>query len=378
MPPIRVLDLRDTVEIGGPGKTILETHRAVDPARFALHLAVFARGDESTDTPFVRAAQAQGLPVHVLRAPSQFDPRLALSLARLVREERFDIVHSHETKSDAINWLATWRGRYISMTTLHGWIGNSRKQRAMIWLDRRLVRRFDRVLVVSDKVRSQLLASGMPAAKVTLVHNAIVLERYQRTGRPNLLDGLVGRHVEPPIAVTIGRLSAEKGHRDFVAALGLVAARGGKLSAVLVGDGPERPRLEAQVAALGLTDRVHFTGYIQAPERVFEDVDLMVLPSYTEGLPNVVLESLVMDVPVLATRVGGTPEVITDGVSGRLVAPGQPEALAAEMLAFLGDRPGWQAMARAGRAHVVAHFDFRARTRRLEQIYTELVAGRPA
>lgn len=378
MRPIKVLDLRDTVEIGGPGKTILETHRAVDPARFALHLAVFARGDESTDTPFVRAARAQDLPVHVLRAPSQFDPRLALALARLVRDEQFDIVHSHETKSDAINWLATWRRRYVSMTTLHGWIGNSRKQRAMIRLDRRLVRRFDRVLVVSERVRAQLLASGMPAGKVTLVHNAIVLERYQRTGRPNVVDALVGRRVEPPIVVTIGRLSAEKGHRDFVAALGLVAARGAKISAVLVGDGPERARLEAQVAALGLADRVHFTGYIPAPERVFEDVDLMVLPSYTEGLPNVVLESLVMDVPVLATRVGGTPEVITDGVSGRLVEPGQPEALAGQILAFLDDRPGWRAMAGAGRAHVVAHFDFRARTRRLEQIYTELVAGRPA
>ena len=264
------------------------------------------------------------------------------------------------------------------MTTLHGWIGNSRKQRTLIWLDRRLVRAFDRVLVVSEKIRSQLLASGMPPDKVTLVHNAIVVERYQRTGRPNVIEGLVGRPVERPIVTTIGRLSPEKGHKDFVTALGIVARRGARVSAVLVGDGPSRAALEAQVRELGLGDRVHFTGYIQAPERVFEDVDLMVLPSYTEGLPNVVLESLVMDVPVLATRVGGTPDVLTDGESGRLIEPGDPEGMADGILAFLADRAGWQAMARRGREHVLAHFDFRARTRRLEQIYTEMVGSRPA
>jgi glycosyltransferase involved in cell wall biosynthesis len=240
------------------------------------------------------------------------------------------------------------------------------------------VRSFDRVLVVSGRVREQLLASGMPPARVTLVHNAIVVENYRRTGRADVLEGLVGRPVAPPVAVTIGRLSAEKGHRDFVTAMGLARDRGAMISAVLVGDGPERARLETQVRELGLADRVHFTGYIQSPERVLEDVDLMVLPSYTEGLPNVVLEALMMEVPVLATRVGGTPEIVTDGESGRLVEPGRPEALAEQIVAFLHDRAGWRAMARRGQAHVRAHFDFQARTRHLERIYTELVAGRPA
>ncbi len=377
MAAIRVLDLRDTAEIGGPGKTILETHKAIDPARFALQLGVFARGDESIDTPFVQAARAQGLPVHVLRAPSRYDPRLALSLAGLVAEQGFDIVHAHEAKSDAITWLARKRRRFITMTTLHGWIGNSRKQRTLIWLDRRLLRSFDRVLAVSDRIRSQILASGVPAAKVSLVHNAIVVERYRRTGRPNVVDGLVGQPVARPIVTTIGRLSPEKGHRDFVTALGLARARGATVSAILIGDGPERARLESQVRELGLDDRVHFVGYVPAPERVFEDVDLMVLPSYTEGLPNVVLESLLMGVPVLATRVGGTPEVLTDGQTGRLVEPGNPEALAEGILAFLADPARWQAMARRGREDVAARFDFEARTRRLEEIYTELV-GRAA
>jgi glycosyltransferase involved in cell wall biosynthesis len=102
----------------------------------------------------------------------------------------------------------------------------------------------------------------------------------------------------------------------------------------------------------------------------------MVLPSYTEGLPNVVLESLLMEVPVLATRVGGTPDVLTDGVTGRLVDPGRPDALAEGILAFLADPAGWQAMARRGRDDVRSRFDFGARTRRLEGIYTELVGRR--
>ncbi len=376
MAPTRVLDLRDTSEIGGPGKTILETHRAIDRSRFTLHLAVFATAHETGETPFVRAARDQGMNVHVLRGFNQYDPRLALRLSRLTAAEGIDIVHAHETKSDAVAFLAARLRRVVTITTLHGWIGNSPRQRALIALDRRIVRSFDRVIAVSDRIRQQLLDSGMKPDKVTLLHNAIVVERYRRTGQRGALEGIVGRPLESPVLISIGRLSPEKGHRDLVAALGLVAARGARVSAVLIGDGPERARLEEQVRGLGLADRVHLPGYLPAPERLLEDADLMVLPSYTEGLPNVVLESLMMEVPVLATRVGGTPEVLRDGESGRLVDPGRPDALAEGILSFLAHRGEWIEMARRGREDVRVRFNFETRTRRLEEIYTDLVRER--
>jgi glycosyltransferase involved in cell wall biosynthesis len=147
------------------------------------------------------------------------------------------------------------------------------------------------------------------------------------------------------------------------------------MTAVLVGDGPERTRLVERIQALGLAETVHLPGYLAQPERILEETDLAVLPSHTEGLPNAALEALVMEVPVLATRVGGTPEVITDGETGRLVEPRSPQALASALMEFARDPLPWKHMAARGKAMVDTHFNFRTRTRELESIYAELAAG---
>jgi glycosyltransferase involved in cell wall biosynthesis len=376
--PLNVIDLRDTYEVGGPGKTILETFRAIDASSFRLHLGVFARQDESAETPFVSAAREYGMPVHVLRSSSQYDPRLVSRLARLIEELEIDLVHAHEVKSDVLTYLASFIRPVPILTTLHGWIGNSPKQRLLIGVDKLIARRYDRVIAVSEKMRQELHDAGVPPERVVLVHNAIVLENYRRTGQRGFLAEVVGRAVPGPVVVSIGRLSHEKGHADLIEALGQAASRGCRMTAVLAGDGPERPALERQIARLGLQDSVHLPGYIDRPQRLLEDADLSVLPSHTEGLPNAALEALAMEVPVLATRVGGTPDVITDGETGRLVEAKAPEALAAALMDFAADPAPWRRMAERGRTMVVSRFDFRARTRRMEDLYLEMTGRQPA
>jgi len=371
--PITVIELRDTYEVGGPGKTIIETFRALDPDRFRCHLAVFLAAGETGQTPFVRAAQACGMPVHFIRGVNRYDPRLVSGLASLSRRLRADIFHAHEVKSDAIAYMASKVHGVCLVTTLHGWIGNSAKQRALIAIDRRLVRRFDAVIAVSSRIRDEAAGAGVPSDRLHLLHNAIVVERYRRTGDTGFLRQLLGRDLPRPIVVSIGRLSPEKGHADMIEALGIVAARGRTLSTVLLGDGPERSRLFEMIRSLNLEGSVHLAGHVESPERVLQEADLMVLPSHTEGLPNVALEALVMEVPVLATRVGGTPEVVRDGETGSLVEPHAPAALAAALIDFASDPSRWNLMAVRGRRLVESHFDFRARTRKLESIYLNTV-----
>lgn len=372
--PITVLDLRDTYEVGGPGKTILETYRAVDPARFHLHLGVFATSDENAETPFVAAARRYGMPVHVLRGANQYDPRLIWRLADLVRRLDVDLVHAHEVKSDVIAYLASFLARTPIVTTMHGWIGNSPKQRFMIGLDKRVVRRFDCVISVSEQMTQALHEAGVPPARVRLVHNAIVIERYRRTGSVGFLRELLGGPIEGPVVVSIGRLSREKGHADLIEAVRLAAGSGHHLSLVLAGDGPERASLEAQIDAAGLRAHVHLPGYLDRPERLLEEADLTVLPSHTEGLPNAALESLAMNVPVLATRVGGTPDVITDGETGRLVEAHAPAQMADALVEFMVNPDPWRRMAERGRQLVERQFNFEARTRAVESLYHSLVA----
>jgi glycosyltransferase involved in cell wall biosynthesis len=378
MRPIRVLDLRDTHEIGGPGKTILETFRAIDGSRFELHLGVFLGQRESPDRPFTEAARAYGMPVHLLRGYNQYDPRLVWRLARLVKRLEIDIIHAHEVSSDVLTYLASKIHRVAIMTTLHGWIGNNAKQRCLMALDRRIIPSFDCVIVVSEQIREALRAQGVPGDNMRLLHNAIVLDRYRRTGERGFLAKLVGRPLRAPVIASIGRLSPEKGHADLIDALAIAAARGHRVSAVLAGDGPERRRLLEKVQALGLEDSVYLPGHVNQPERLLEEADLVVLPSHTEGLPNAALEAMVMEVPLLATRVGGTPEVVTDAETGRLVNPRSPEALAAGIIEFLTHPAPWKQMARRGREVVERQFNFQTRTRRLETIYAELAAGNRA
>lgn len=373
--PVNVLDLRDTTEIGGPGKTILETFKAVDSSRFRLHVGVFQAHREGEETPFVTAARQYGMPVHVLRGITQYDPRLITRTAALARDLDIDIVHAHEVKSDVIACLAEKLCGVALVTTLHGWIGNSPKQRMLIALDQRVVRRFDLVIAVSRQIRDQAIAAGVPVERVRLLHNAIVLERYRRSTKRGL-EALVGKPMGGPVIASIGRLSAEKGHVDLVEALGIVARRGHRFSAVLAGDGPERSRIAGRIEALGLADVVHLPGYVARPQEILNETDLMVLPSHTEGLPNAALEALAMDVPVLATDVGGTPEVVVDGETGRLVEPKHPAALAKAIEEFVTDPSAWRKLAAQGRALVERQFDFGARTRALEDMYTALNTAR--
>jgi glycosyltransferase involved in cell wall biosynthesis len=373
--PIRILDLRDTYEIGGPGKTILETFRFIDAARFELHLGVFLTPSESVDSPFLLEAKKYGIPIHVIRGSSQYDFRLISRTAALVKALGVNIVHAHEVKSDVIAWLARMLHPVPIVTTMHGWIGNTSRQRAFIALDKLIVRHFDMVLAVSTRIREELLQAGVPADRVRLVHNAIVMDRYQRNGERGFVRSLIGHDVPRPMLACVGRLSSEKGQADLVEALGIVARGGHRITAVLAGEGPERPRLEQMIAALALEDSVFLPGYIDRPQLLLDESDLMVLPSHTEGLPNAALEALAMKVPVLATAVGGTPEVIDDGVTGRLIPPRDPHALARGIEEFLGRREEWAGMAQRGHAAIAQRFDFRARTRTIELLYAELAGG---
>jgi glycosyltransferase involved in cell wall biosynthesis len=145
---------------------------------------------------------------------------------------------------------------------------------------------------------------------------------------------------------------------------------------VIVGDGPDFDRIRRMVAEKGMEESVTMTGYLRDPRRVLQEFDLMVLPSYTEGLPNVVLEAFMMNVPVISTAVGGVPEVIRDGENGVLIPPGNPEKMAAAIMDFLDHPTRHVAMARAGRATVVERFDFATRTRKLENIYLQILEDR--
>ena len=374
--PVNILHLRDTFEIGGPGKTILETVSHIDNIKYRIHIAVFVARWETSETPFVLEARKKGYSIHIIRSYNQYDPRVVHKTIDLVRQLKIDIIHTHESLSNVVGLLVSRLCRVVIVTTLHGWINNSFKDKLKISFDATILRFFNSVIVVSEAMRKQVVSLRVPSQKVKTLHNSIVIDKYRKDIPEGYIGDLVCQDLKRPIIGAIGRLNAEKGHKDFVKAASIVLGKGYDPTFVIVGDGPEKGNLRRTIESLKVQSNVFLTGYIRDIQSVFRDLQLMVLPSYTEGLPNVALEALLMEVPVVATNVGGTPEIIRNGETGVLIYPASPDQLSDRIIEYLVNPEEFIRMARAGSSLVRKDFSFVNRTKKLEMLYDELMCGK--
>jgi glycosyltransferase involved in cell wall biosynthesis len=370
---INVLHLRDTDRVCGPGKTIIETACATDRSAFSQMVGLFLPNGTAHNRYYEEAVR-RGVDVVPVRSAHPYDPRLVRTLVQILKARRIDVLHSHEYKSDLLAFAASRLHRVPIVTTVHGWITTSSKRRFFIGMSRKVLPHFDRVIAVSHETKRRIVAHGVPGDLVTVIHNGIVSRHYHRDGQ---VAGFLRQRFNLPagavLIANIGRLSPEKGQRDFIDAAALIASAHPEAYFVLVGDGPDRGVLESYAASRGVSNRVLFAGYIDDPRPVYRDIDVLALTSHTEGLPNVVLEAMCMEVPVLATDVGGTREVVEPDVSGLLVDAHAPEQIATRLAGLLRDRSLARALVAGGRRRAQEHFEFQGRVEREEQLYRELL-----
>jgi glycosyltransferase involved in cell wall biosynthesis len=368
-----VLHLRDTDRVCGPGKTILETAKAIDRSEFCLSMAAFV--GRARDNEYLQAARAQGLSAHCLTERAPWDLRSVTEIARLVRKHRVDILHSHEYKTDILAALVSHLVPVKTMSTVHGWINNSLKSTLYLKLAVRALSGFDRVVAVSEATKRRIVAAGVPANLTVTIHNAIVVKDYDPADvAAGQFRSRLGISPQATVIGSVGRLSPEKGQADLIRAVALLANRHPDLHVVFVGDGPDHARLAALAEDLGVRGAVTFVSHMRDVRPVYRDIDLLALTSYTEGFPNVILESLCMDTPVLATAVGGVPEILVDGDTGIVVEPGDVAGIAEGLRRAVDDPSLGTGLAARGKAVVMARFEFAERTRCEAAVYRELMA----
>lgn len=368
---IHVLHLRDSPWVDGPGRTILETGIRIDPAKFRYMIGAFCRRSLS-DHPFLQAALTRNFSAFKIRESHRMDITVLPQLRHLIQREKVDIVHTHEVRSDVLGLIAARTSGSKVITTLHGWIENSAKGTLLSRLDRSILRFFDHVIAVSERMREQVLRYGVRPDRVTVLYNALVLEHY----RPNRHDRSLRKELNIPdetlLVGNIGRLSPEKGQADFLRAAAMVLLEKKNVRFLLIGAGREEASLRQIAESLRIASAVIFLGYRSDMSRIYNSIDLVVQSSHTEGMPNVVLEALAMKVPVVATDVGGTSEAVIHGRTGLLVPPRQPDKLAQAILRLAKDRDEAQAMIHTGRNLVEAKFCIEERAKRLSLIYDRL------
>jgi glycosyltransferase involved in cell wall biosynthesis len=379
MKTIRLLAIIEATTITGPAKNLLQFAQCarsggLDPA-VELAIAVFQRGDGST--LFIDAAREASIPVYPILEAGRFDRAVLAQLSALVRQLKPDIIQSHAVKSHFAVRSARLHGMAPWIAFHHGYTWPDMRARVYNQFDRWSLRACARAVTVSQPFRRELTRIGVDGRRIEVVHNAIDPQWGSSGKRPEnaaALRGSLGIDPNRKVILIVGRLSREKDHRTLLEALRRLRAADSPVKSppahlLVVGDGPERARIERAVRALEMSDAVTLTGQVSSAEPYYGIADLAVLSSLSEGSPNALLEAMAACVPVVATSVGGVPEIVSHNDSALLVPPRDCDAMARAIAALLSD--GALAQRLAGRAHELALLRHApaARARRLVELY---------
>ena len=306
-------------------------------------------------------------------------PHVGKGIAEIAEELKrvhADVLTCSGYKPDILGWRAARRVGIPFVVVSHGWTTATWKVRIYESLDRLVHRRADACIGVSEAQSAKMRAAGVSKERVVTIKNAVGTDAFAEPD-PAYRDKLRGLFAMPPkwIVGAAGRLSREKGMDQFVESAALVHARLPETGFVIFGDGPQREMLTRRIAELGLQGTVVLAGFRDDVGKFLPHLDLAVLPSFTEGLPVILLEEAAAGLPIVATTVGGVPEVINDGVTGRLVPPGNPQALADRIVETLNDAPGRKAMGEAVREIVRHEYSFALQAERWMQLLYRLCPG---
>jgi glycosyltransferase involved in cell wall biosynthesis len=379
--PIRVLHCRSSSGRHGPERALLEQAPALAARQVETRLLVLYRrpapGPERH--PWVDEARAQGIDAEQIPDPGALSVIAARRLARRVRSSGAEILHTHDYKTNMLGGLAARRvDRSMAwVATVHLHTTTSRRLRLYRALDLFLLRLADRVITVSREQRRLLLRRGVDRRRIALIPNVIDAAAFAaRAEDPLATRDRLGLAAAAPVVTLVGRLTAQKGVDSFLDAAHFVRERQPEAAFLVVGNGPGRSRLETQADALGLDGAVHFLGYRDEVAPILAASDVVVVPSRAEGLPLVLLEALAVGRPVVASQVGGIPDLLHHGETGLLVPPDDPLAVADNVLRLLADR-GWaEGLGEAGRHQVLRVCAPERAARRLAAVYRTVLAER--
>jgi glycosyltransferase involved in cell wall biosynthesis len=359
--------------LGGPGKGLVQFFRnggleICDP------VCVTYAFNFNGKTEFTNAVEDTGVRVVPLRQKRTFDLRLISQALEIVRHEDIDVLQSHGYKSHVLCAALHWRTGLPWIAFVHGWTSENMKMYLYHGIEKGLVPFATRVVTVSDSIRQRLPLT--PRHKIRVIPNAVdpVEVETENSGRD--LRASLAIPPQAFVAGVVGRLSPEKGQTYFLRALALARTSFPHLIGMLVGDGQDRKALEAEARALGLSGAIYFTGHVTDVTEYYRAMDMVVMPSLSEGMPNVALEAMLFGKALVATRVGGIPEVILDGVTGSIVEPRRSDQLASAMCLLLENRALLKSYGRVGRQRVLDEFSPALRSRRILDLYQEVLASR--
>lgn len=363
-------------EGGGPEKTILNSPRYLERLGYrALCAYMYPPGDSGID---VLAHRAQSAGATIVPVPDRgpWDWRVVQSLLIICRANRVAIWHGHDYKSNALGLLLRRFWPMHLVTTVHGWVKFTRRTPLYYAIDRYCLRRYEKVICVSDDLLEMCRSAHVPEDRILLIENAIETDVYRRTMSVSEAKSQLGLQTDRFVIGAAGRLSQEKGFDLLIRAVAELVQRGHNLQLVIAGEGDFRPSLEQLIYKLSLCDRVKLEGFQANLLPLYQACDVFALSSLREGLPNVLLEAMALEVPVVATRVGGIARLIESDVNGLLVTSGEVATLVDAIGCLVGATERRLRLGTAGRRTIEERYGFDRRMRKVCDVYDELLESR--
>ena len=370
---MRIVHLMASPFYGGPERQMLGLARHL-PREFESTFLTFAEGGRCAG--LVEQVRRHDFQTHVLRHNAPRFRRAANEVARLLQELEADVLCCSGYKPDLIGWWAARRVGIPVVSISHGWTGATWKVRLNERCDRWVIRWMDAVVCVSEAQAAKVRRAGVQENRIAIIHNAVGEEAFAAPeGRHG--EELRALFAQPPswIVGAAGRLSPEKGLAHLLEAAAMIARREPRIGFVVFGEGPLHQALAGRIEELGLTGRFVLAGFRHDVAKFLPHLDLLALPSLTEGLPVILLEAFAAGVPGVATTVGGIPEVVEHGMSGLLVPPAAPDKLADGIVAMFsvnGDRRAW---GEAGRRRVRGCFTFGTQSLKYQELFGRLASA---
>ena len=349
--PLKILSIVEATNVNAVAKVVLEFYRSArELGQTAPEFppiegcaVIFDRRPDYNGprSEFVAAARELGLDLELIPERRRFDLSVIPALRSIIESRNPDVVVTNSVKSHFILWRSRLWYQYPWVAFHHGYTSTDLKMRVYNRLDRWSLPQADRLVTVCQAFARELAGTtGVRIENISVQHNAIRREQSVSAADAESLRQRLGIAANESVVLTVGRLSREKAHIDLIKAFKRLGDTKPGISSrlIIVGDGPERARLEAAAESISGKGRVIFTGQVSDVQTFYAVANVFVLPSISEGSPNVLLEAMAANLPIVATAVGGVPEMVENNESALLVPPNDSSSIAAAIARILADR----------------------------------------
>ena len=365
---MRVLQLLSSGGVYGAEKMVVSLAKGLDQMGCQTILGVFDNMHvESSDV--VSYMQQQNLAVVVIPCKGKIDFAIVDKIRRCINSYEIDLIHSHSYKSDLYGYLAVRNTSVPILATSHFWTRRTISLRVYAYIDQLVLKRFDRIVAVSDEIAREIVAAGVSPAKVSVIDNGINLAAFRH---PSPQAGAEFRAYGMRIVGAVGRLVDQKGFDYLLRAIPQVLERFPNTVFLIAGEGTERAKLEALSSELNIEKHVHFLGVRSDMPNVYASFDVFVLPSLNEGMPIALMEAMATARPVVATRVAAVPKLVIDGQTGLLIEPKNPGALSDAVCRLLENPTLCESLSKAAQARIEQEFSSEVMAERYLRLYYEI------